>query len=170
MDLKVGNISFGNNTPEYNHARRSAESLRLIGRLKIEIHDALTGNVIKTYESENLVTTAGKNLVRDLLAGDAVNALTHFALGTGTTAPVVGDTTLETEVFRDTITQFVDATAELQVKYFLASVSANGNTLAESGLLNAAASGTLFARVLISPVIVKTSAIAATFTWTITIA
>lgn len=51
--------------------------------------------------------------------------------------------------------------------YYLGSGSANGNTLGEAGLFNAASGGTMFARVKLSPTIVKTSSIAVTFTWTI---
>ena len=149
------------------------EVLHIRGRLKVEIHDARRGDpgpVIATYEIDNLIVTTGLNLVRDLMAGDSVNALTHFAVGTGTTAPVVGNTTLETEVLRDVITQFVDTSGQLDVKYFLSSLQANGNTLGEAGIFNAASSGTMFNRALLSPTIVKTSALAVTFTWSITIA
>jgi hypothetical protein len=86
---------------------------------------------------------------------------------------VVGDTTLGTEVFRDVFTSKTYAAGQIIIKYFLASGSANGNTLTEAGLFGddatgAADSGTLFARVVHSGV-AKTSSIAITYTWTITI-
>ena len=105
-----------------------------------------------------------------LLAGDAVDPLSHFAVGTGSTTVVVGDTTLDTEVEREVITQFIDASGTLTVKYYMAESVANGNTLAEAGIFNDASAGDMYCRVLISPTIVKTSSIAVTFTWTLTIA
>ena len=153
-----------------------ATHIRLKGRLRVDIHDAsesepgIDAPVIDTIEIDNLIVTTGLNLVRDLMAGDSVNAFTHFAVGTGTTAVDVGDTALETEVHRDVITQFVDTSGQLDVKYYLSSLQANGNTLSEAGILNAASTGTLFNHVLLSPTIAKSAAISVTFTWSITIA
>jgi hypothetical protein len=139
------------------------------GVVLVEIEDAKRGKVIDSYSVPNLVVTTGFNIIRDLLAGDAINALTHFALGTGTTAPLIGNQALATEVYRDSITQFVDESATLKVKYYLPASQANGNTIGEAGIFNSAAGAGMFNHVLISPTIVKTSSIAVTFTWTISI-
>ena len=91
-----------------------------------------------------------------------------MALGTGTTAVTSTDTTLDTEVFRGAMTSFTDTDGQTVFKYFLASGSANGNTLAEAGLFTAGSGGTMYARSVLSSTIVKTSSITATFTWTCT--
>ena len=62
-----------------------------------------------------------------------------------------------------------DVSGILPVKYYLATVSANGNTLAEAGLLNASSGGTLFSRVVLASTIVKTTSITVTFQWDFTI-
>jgi hypothetical protein len=141
--------------------------------VQIDIENLETKKV-DTIHKHNLVVTSGKNLIRDLLGIVAgVTGLNYFAIGTDNTAVVVGDTTLGTEVFRDVFTSKTYAAGQIIIKYFLASGSANGNTLTEAGLFGddatgAADSGTLFARVVHSGV-AKTSSIAITYTWTITI-
>ena len=135
--------------------------------VQVTIQEAATGAILSQQEHKNLVVSGGLDLVRDLLDGDAVAGLTHFAVGTGTVAVAASQTTLDTEVYRDTVTQRTSGSQQLVVSYYLSSLSANGNALAEAGLFNAASGGTMFARVLLSPAISKTSAIAVTFNWTI---
>jgi hypothetical protein len=135
--------------------------------VQVTVQDANTGEVLSQQEHKNLVVSGGLNLIRDLLDGDTVAGLTHFAVGTGTGAVSAIQTTLGTEVFRDTVTQRTSNTQQLIVSYYLASGSANGNTLSEAGLFNASTAGTMFARVLLNPAVVKTSAVAVTLNWTI---
>lgn len=133
----------------------------------VEVQDADTGAVMASESVHNLVVNAGLNLIRDLLDGDAVAGITHLAVGTGTVAVTASDTALGSEQFRDTVTSRTSNAQQLVVSYYLGSGSANGNTLTEAGLFNAAAAGTMFARVKLASTIVKTASIAVTFTWTI---
>lgn len=134
----------------------------------IDVWDADTGQLLDHQEIHNLAVTAGRNLLRDFLNGDAVTGLTHFAVGTGTNAVTAADTALQTEVFRDVITKKTKDAAKLTAQYYLASGSANGYTLAEAGLFNAATAGTMYARVKFASTIAKTASIAVTFTWDLT--
>lgn len=143
------------------------ETVSLSANVAITVHDAETGAVLERQEAHNLVVNTGLNLIRDLLDGDAVAGITHFAVGTGTAAVAATDTTVSTEVFRAAVTSRTSNAQQLVVSYYLPSGSANGNTLTNAGLLNAAAAGTLFARVKFASSIVKTASIAVTFTWTI---
>jgi hypothetical protein len=135
--------------------------------VQVTVQDAATGEILSQQEHRNLVVSGGLNLIRDLLDGDSVAGLTHFAVGTGTGAVSSTQTTLGTEVFRDSVSQRTSNAQQLVVSYYLASGSANGNTLSEAGLFNDATTGTMFARVLLSPAVVKTSAVAVTLNWTI---
>jgi hypothetical protein len=126
------------------------------------------GRLLQRTRQHNLVVTAGRNLVRDLLHGASAAQVTHLALGTGTAAVAASDTTLGTEVFRDTLTSRTAAAGKLTCVYYLGTGSANGNTLSEAGLLTASSGGTLYARALLASAIAKTSAISATFTWELT--
>jgi hypothetical protein len=135
--------------------------------VQVTVQDADTGAILSQQEHKNLVVSGGLNLIRDLLDGDAVAGLTHFAVGTDTSPVSATQTTLGTEVFRDTVTQRTSNTQQLIVSYYLASGSANGNTLSEAGLFNDATTGTMFARVLLNPAVPKSSAVAVTLNWTI---
>ena len=144
------------------------ETLRPRVNVTIDVQDAITGVLLHRQRVHNLVVTAGRNLLRDFLNGDAVTGLTHFAVGTDATAAAATDTTLGAEVFRDALTAKVEDTAKLTCRYYLASGDANGDTLAEAGLLTAAVAGTMYARVVLASTIAKTTSIAVTFTWELT--
>lgn len=76
------------------------------------------------------VVDTGINKVRDLV-GDAVD---YADWGTGTTAPVAGNITLETEVVGiDQNVTVGKASKTLQLSSTLPSTAGNGNTLAEAG-------------------------------------
>lgn len=143
------------------------QTVDVSANVEVVVSDVETGAVIERQTAHNLVVNNGLNLIRDLLDGDAVAGLTHFAVGTGTTAVSATQTALVTEVFRAAVTSRTSNAQQLVVTYYLASGSANGNTLAEAGLFNAASTGTMFARVKFASTIVKTASIAVTFTWTI---
>lgn len=147
--------------------RRMQDGLRLRGTLVIEAKDAATGRLVSRQILSNLTVLAGRNLIRDFLNGDAVTGLTHFAVGTGTTAPVAGDTTLGAEQFRDVITTLTKDAAKLTVTYYLASGSANGNTLTEAGIFTTDVDGTMYSRALYTG-IAKTASIAVTYSWDLT--
>lgn len=137
-----------------------------------EVHSAETGELLRTEETHNLFVDAGLNLIRDFFDGDSVTGFEYFALGTGTTAVTASDVLLDTEVFRAAFTQKTSTAKVLTVKYYLASGSANGNTIAEgavfaNGATGTADTGTLCARVLFTPD-AKTSAEAWTFSWIFT--
>lgn len=148
------------------------DTMRLDCNVKIEV----LGNdgVVQTIEKHNLVVTAGKNLIRDLLDNAAgVTGLNYFAVGIVSDAPDLGDTTLAFEKFRNTITTTTTADNKLTIIYFLTALEANGETLVEAGIFGDDAtstpdSGTLFARVT-HEVINKTAAKAVTYTWDINI-
>lgn len=72
----------------------SKDNITLTGNLKI----AINGKIIR--EVRNLVTTVGKTWMASRMQGVADGVMTHMAIGTGTTAAAVGDTTLETEAAR----------------------------------------------------------------------
>ena len=153
---------------------KKEEVFKLSTNVTIIIEDAKTGKIIKEIKDHNLVTTLGKNLVRDLLGKvSGVDGLNYLAIGTDNTTPTVGDTTLGTEVHRDTFTDIIYTSGNANFRYYLDSSTANGNTLVEAGLFGDDAtattdSGTLFAHVTHTG-IAKTSSIAVTYSWDVTI-
>jgi len=145
------------------------ERLRAHVNVTIAKMDARTGRLREIVRAHNLVSNVGLNQLRDALAGEAVTFPTHFALGTGSTAPASGDVALEAEVYREQITQTTKpGTGHVQYRQYLSSQDGNGYNFAEAGLFNAAAGGDLFARVTFSPD-EKTNAEAWTLTWDVTV-
>ena len=137
------------------------------GHVRVTITDA-RGHIVEQFEQRNLVVTAGRNLLRDFLNNTAPTGLTHIALGTDATASDATQTALVAEVYRDLITSRATDVGQLTLTLYLGTTQANGNTLREVGLFNAASLGTMYARVPLASSIAKTSAIAVTFTWTLT--
>lgn len=147
---------------------RQRDPVEISCNVLIEVQEAATGRLLSRQTVHNLVTLAGRNLIRDLLCGDSTSILDYFAVGTDGTAPASGNTALGTEVFRDATTKSVPSAGKLQLQFYLPSTAANGNTLREVGILTASSGGTLFARAVYAA-IEKTASIAVTFTWDINI-
>lgn len=148
------------------------ELIGLKYNVKVEAENIETGEV-EEIKVHNLVTNLGKQLIRDFLIKESVDGLNYIAIGTDNTAPVVGNTTLGAEVFRDIFTDVLVDGNKVTFKYFLSSTDANSNTLVEAGLFGNDAtvtvnSGLLFAHVIHAP-IEKNSAVAITYSWEITI-
>lgn len=138
---------------------------------KLTFEDINTGkSEIKEYV--NLVTTAGKTMLAQRLAGEANDCnLTYVAVGTGTTAPAVTDTTLETELARKALASVDYSGAVVIARGYFGASEGNG-TLTEIGLFGEAASatpdsGTLFNHAVISET--KTSSKTLTTETTITV-
>ena len=102
----------------------------------------------------NLITNAGFAGMASRCNGDGAEAVfTYIAVGTGNTAAAVGDTTLETELAADGLsraagtasrktTDVTNDTASLTKTFTVTGTQA----VVESGVLNAASSGTLLSR------------------------
>lgn len=150
------------------------EVVKPVGTVAIYLNDAKTG-ALKGFEFiENMYVTTGKIALAQRIRGLTKGEITYCAVGTGSTAPVLADTTLETELERKLIsTREVAAGATNATTFttFYNTSEANGS-LEEFGLFgdDATASvdtGTLFARTLSSRV--KSTADTLTVEWTVII-
>jgi hypothetical protein len=138
--------------------------VRVRENVVIEVRDR-RGRCLRRERRTNLVTTAGLNLLRDLLDASQ-GPITHFAVGTSGTAPASGNTALGAEVYRNVVSQRdKPANGQIVHRCFVPTTAANGSTLREAGLFNAASGGSLFSRIVYSD-IVKTNSISVTITWT----
>lgn len=122
----------------------------------------LFGHWALSKKISNLVVSAGKAGMASRLNGDGAEAaFTYIALGTGTTAAAAGNTTLETETSASGLaraagtasrvtTSVTNDTARLAKTF----TNASGGNVAvtESGVLNAASTGTLLSRQVFSAV------------------
>lgn len=145
------------------------EAVQEIVTLRGELLAVLSGpdgKVRARIRRRNLIVTVGKNHMADQMSDSGETAMSHIAIGTGTTAPVVGNTTLETEVARAALDS---KTQNNNVVTYVATFGAGVGTgaITESGILNAAAAGTLLNRVTFA-VINKGAADSLQLTFTVT--
>lgn len=122
------------------------EKIKITGRVKIELFGP-DGKLKELRVIENLVVTVGLNHIADQMSDSGEGAMSHMAIGTGTTAAAAGDTTLETELDRNALTTKTQATNTVT---YIGDWAAGDGTgaITEAGILNAAAAGTLLTRIV----------------------
>ena len=137
------------------------ENLTMKGKLAI----AINGEVVK--EVPNLVVSAGKDFVASRMKDTTEDAMSHMAIGTSTTAPANGDTTLGSEADRNALTSTTVTNNEIA---YVASFGAGEGTgaITEAGLFNAVTGGTMLCRTVFS-VVNKGASDSMTITWTVTV-
>ena len=124
------------------------DSIKVTGELKITVTNP-NGNVTQETIIPNLVVTAGKNLIASRLKDTTDAAISHMAIGTGSTAAAAGNTTLGTEAGRVALTSTtVTANAVAYVATFGAGTGTGAIT--EAGLFNASSSGDMLCRTVFS--------------------
>ena len=154
-----------------NFIFKNEDSIIPEGKILIEIENVFTKKKTKFF-ADNMFVTAGKNSIAARLVETANKGLiTYCALGTGTVAPALADTQLQTEIFRKLISVKSSNGKVATFQTFFTTSEANG-TLREAGLFgddatSATNSGTLFARVAINRT--KTSSDTLSLTWSVTI-
>jgi len=114
--------------------------------------DNRTGIVLDEEKIHNLVVNDGLNLVRNWMAGDAVDNPTAIAIGEGAVAPANGDTALGNESTRASAT--VTKPEAYKVKYEKVFTFGSGEsyTITEAGLFDSAveSGSTMFNRLTFS--------------------
>jgi len=133
----------------------------------------ITGSWMTSRKISNLITTAGKAGIASRINGAGSEAaFTYIAVGTGTTAANVADTTLETETAASGLSRAAatasrvttDTTNDSARLAYTFSVSGSV-AVTESGVLNAGSSGVLLARQVFSAINVANGDTLA-MTWT----
>ena len=137
------------------------DSLKMTGHLAIAINDEVV------QEVPNLVVTAGKGYVASRMKDTTQAAMSHMAIGTGTTAAAVANTALVSEVDRNSLTS---TTVSGSTITFVATYCAGEGTgaITEAALLNASSSGTMLCRTVYA-VVNKGSQDSMTVTWSVTV-
>ena len=137
------------------------DDLKLKGKLAI----SLNGKIIQ--EVDNLVVTAGKGYVASRMKDTTATAMSHMAIGSGSTAAAASDTALGNQLGRVALTS---TTVSNAVVTYVASFPAGTGTgaVTEAGILNASSSGTMLCRTVFS-VVNKGASDSMTVTWTVTV-
>ena len=146
------------------------DGIHIKGKSRLTYRDALTGKFLyQTPWRDNLVTTAGKVLYARLMKGETLDPCGYCGVGSGDTPAAIGDTALETEIGRLTITDVSITGAAVTYSTFFGSADCNGGWW-EIGLLTLATGGTLIARTVLGAEQTKNAANTITLDYTLTVA
>ena len=141
------------------------DTIKVTGELKITVTKP-DGNVHETVVP-NIVVTDGKEYIASRMKDASATAMSHMAIGTGSTAAAAGDAALGTEAGRVALTSTtVTSNAVAYVATFAAGTGTGAIT--EARIFNASSSGTLLCRTVFS-VINKGAADTLGITWTVTV-
>lgn len=116
---------------------------------------------------DNLVVSVGKNYIAQRIKDDTTTVMSHMALGSTNTAPVVGDVALAAELGRAAlVSTAVTNNTVTYVATFDPGVATGA--VVEAGIFNDATAGTMLSRTTFN-VINKDIADTITITWVITV-
>ena len=132
------------------------ENLKLSGQLNIVLKDK-AGNIKETREEKNLVVNTGLAYIASRMKDTTKGAMSHMALGSGTTAAAAAQTDLVSILGNEKI---------VYVSSFEAGDATGAVT--EAGIFNAASSGDMLCRTVFS-VVNKAADDTMSVTWTITL-
>lgn len=142
------------------------DGLKLRGDVALVLRDK-DGNIKDERLIENLIVDTGLNFICDRMKDDET-AMTHMALGSGSTAAAAGDTTLGSQLGSREALDSSTVTSN-QIVY-VASFEAGDATgaVTEAGIFNASTGGTMLCRTVFS-VVNKAADDTLTVNWTITL-
>jgi hypothetical protein len=141
------------------------------GRLLIQLFDK-NGKLKDERAISNLMTNAGEAHIADQLASSQdESAMSHMAIGTGTTAPTSANTALEFQIDRNALTSRTQGAGgdDNDIIYVGDWAAGDGTgAITEAGVFNSSASGTMLCRSTFAA-INKGASDTLKITWTVTI-
>ena len=146
------------------------ENLKLSGQLNIVLKDK-AGNIKETREEKNLVVNTGLAYIASRMKDTTKGAMSHMALGSGTTAAAATQTDLVTILgSREALDSTTIAGSNNEKIVYVSSFEAGDATgaVTEAGIFNAATSGDMLCRTVFS-VVNKAADDTMSVTWTITL-
>jgi hypothetical protein len=148
--------------------QKVTEELKATGLVKI-VHTNAAGELIKEINVPNLVVTAGKAHIAAKIAAttNSPAAMTHMAIGTGTTTPGASDTALGTQTGRVSLSGSVVSTNTITYTATFPAGTGDG-AITEAGVFNASSGGTMLCRSTF-PVVNKSAGDSIAITWVVTV-
>lgn len=141
------------------------DNLVIKGRLSYQLIGE-DGNLKEEFEGPNLVVTSGLNFLASLLGGSAPTLMSHMAVGTSSTAPAPSQTALLGEIGRVALSSTSPSGANVIYQATFPPGTGTG-TIAEAGLFNSGAGGTMLSRST-SISVIKAAGDTLNIIWTIT--
>ena len=154
-------------TVAMGRGREFGDRLLITGEVLLELFDE-HGEIKDMQRVHNLVVDDGEEHIADQLDSSPGTAMSHMAIGTGSTAAAFGDAALGTEVDRNALTS---RTSSANVVTYVGTWAAGDGTnaaLREAGIFNNSSGGVMLARAVYAN-IDKQAADTLTITWTVTI-
>ncbi len=140
---------------------------KLLGAIDFRIYNA-DGSLDQRVVKKNLVVTNGLGLAVSRLSSNGSNALSHMGIGSGTLAPTLADTDLQTSIVRRVFDTAGGSVVGSVVTYYCTYPAGTGTgTISEAGLFNALAAGTMFSRITFPPM-TKSASQSLAASWTVT--
>ena len=137
------------------------DDLKMTGHLTIAINNAVV------QEVPNLVVTDGKEYVASRMKDMTKAAMSHMAIGTGSTAAAASNAALGSEANRQSLTS--TSVSGAVVTYVATFGPGNGTgAITEAGLFNASSSGDMLCRTVFA-VVNKGGSDSMTITWSVTV-
>ena len=149
--------------------QKSAAAI-ITGRVDIVLRGP-DGRVKARERVDNLVVSAGRQHIADQMAERDQAAMSHMAIGTGTTPTTATDTALQTELDRNALSSTAQGTGDDANKVtYVADWAAGDGTgaITEAGIFNSASAGTMLCRTVFG-VKNKGAGDTLTLTWVLTI-
>ncbi len=142
------------------------DGLKLRGDVAIVLRDK-NGNVKDERNINNLIVNTGLNFICDRMKNDET-AMTHMALGSGSTAAAASDTSLGSQLgSREALDSDTVSSNTITYTSSFEAGDATGS-VTEAGIFNAASGGTMLCRTVFA-VVNKGADDSLSVTWTITL-
>lgn len=147
------------------------EDAKVKGRLTV-VHSNAAGEVIDTFEVDNLVVTTGKQHIASRLgASSPPTAMSHMAIGSDSTTAAITQAALLAELGRVALTSTtVNVSSTNSTVTYAATFPAGTGTgtVYEAGVFNASSSGVMLCRTTF-PLVTKQSGDTIAITWVVTV-
>lgn len=157
-----------NLTAAMDRGREFSSLLLVTGQVYLELVGP-NGEIKDAQRVSNLVVDDGEEHIADQLSSTpGQGAMSHMAIGTGSTAAAFGDATLGAETDRNALTSRTDSANVVTYVGTWAAGDGTNSALREAGIFNAASNGVMLARAVYAN-IDKQAGDTLTITWTVTI-
>ena len=142
------------------------DSSKVTGIVNVVVRDD-AGKIKQEFTVPNLVVDTGLDFIASRMKDASATAMSHMAVGTGSTAASSADTALGTQLARVALAS--TTVTDNSISYVATFPAGTGTgALTEAGTFNASSGGTMLCRTVFA-VINKGAGDSMTVTWTVTI-